>query len=41
LVWSIPLREPSSVDSAILRTLLAEWLGGVTLGICRAMERAA
>lgn len=41
LVWSMPLREPSPVDSAKLRALLAERSGGVTLGICRAVERAA
>jgi type II secretory pathway predicted ATPase ExeA len=34
LVWSLPLRQPSPVDSAKLRGLLAERSGGVTLGIC-------
>jgi len=41
LVWSLPLRQPSPVDSARLRALLAERSGGVTLGICKAVERAA
>jgi type II secretory pathway predicted ATPase ExeA len=41
LVWSLPLRQPSPVDSAKLRAMLAERSGGVTLGICKAVERAA
>lgn len=41
LVWSLPLRRPSPVDSAKLRAKLAERSGGVTLGICKAVERAA
>ena len=41
LVWSLPLRQPSPIDSARLRVLLAERSGGVTLGICKAVERAA
>lgn len=41
LVWSLPLRQPSPVDSARLRAMLAERSGGVTLGICKAVERAA
>jgi type II secretory pathway predicted ATPase ExeA len=41
LVWSLPLRQPSPVDSAKLRATLAERSGGVTLGICNAVERAA
>ena len=41
LVWSLPLREPSPVDGARVLRLLAERLGGVTLAICRAVERAA
>ena len=41
LTWSLPLRDPSPVDSAKLRRLLVERTGGVTLGICKAFERAA
>lgn len=41
LTWSLPLREPSPVDSFRLRALLAERSQGVTLGICKAVERAA
>ena len=41
LVWSLPLRKPSPVDSPQLRRLLIERTGGVTLGICKAFERAA
>ncbi len=41
LVWSLPLRQPSPVDSAKLRAMLATRSGGVTLGICKAVERAA
>jgi type II secretory pathway predicted ATPase ExeA len=41
LVWSLPLRQPSPVDSPRLRAMLAERSGGVTLGICEAVERAA
>jgi hypothetical protein len=41
LVWSLPLRQSSPVDSAKLRAMLAERSGGVTLGICKAVERAA
>jgi len=41
LAWSLPLREPSPVDSAKLRRLLVERTGGVTLGICKGLERAA
>jgi type II secretory pathway predicted ATPase ExeA len=41
LIWSLPLREPSPVDSAKLRALLVERSDGVTLGICKAVERAA
>ncbi len=41
LTWSLPLREPSPVDSPRLRLLLAEQSQGVTLGICKAVERAA
>jgi type II secretory pathway predicted ATPase ExeA len=41
LTWSLPLREPSPVDSAKLRRLLVDRTGGITLGICKAFERAA
>jgi len=41
LVWSLPLRQPSPIDSAKVRALLTERSGGVTLGICKAIERAA
>ncbi len=41
LTWSLPLRAPSPVDSPKLRRLLAERTGGITLGICKAVERAA
>lgn len=41
LTWSLPLREPSPVDSAKLRALLAERSDGITLSICKAVERAA
>ncbi|WP_428390973.1 TniB family NTP-binding protein [Lichenicoccus sp.] len=41
LTWSLPLREPSPVDSLKLRRLLVERTGGYTLGICKAFERAA
>lgn len=41
LTWSLPLREPSPVDSAKLRRLLVDRSGGITLGICKAFERAA
>lgn len=41
LTWSLPLREPSPVDSPKLRHLLVDRTGGITLGICKAFERAA
>ncbi len=41
LVQGMPLRRPSPVDSAKLRRLLVEQSGGITLSICRALERAA
>lgn len=41
LVQGLPLRRPSPVDSATLRRLLVERSGGITLSICRALERAA
>jgi hypothetical protein len=41
LVWSLPLRERSPVDSPKLRSLLLERTGGITLAICKAFERAA
>jgi len=40
LVQGLPLRQPSPVDSAKLRRLLIERSGGITLSICRAVERA-
>jgi hypothetical protein len=40
LVQSLPLRQPSPVDSVKLRRLLIERSGGITLSICRAVERA-
>lgn len=41
LTWSLPLREPSPVDSSKLRRLLLDRTGGITLAICKAFERAA
>ena len=41
LTWSLPLREPSPIDSPKLRRLLLDRTGGITLGICKAFERAA
>lgn len=41
LVQGLPLRRPSPVDSAPLRRLLVERSGGITLSMCRALERAA
>jgi len=41
LTWSLPLRAPSPVDSPKLRRLLLDRTGGITLGICKAFERAA
>ena len=41
LTWSLPLRLPSPVDSPRLRKLLVDRTGGITLGICKAFERAA
>jgi hypothetical protein len=41
VTWILPLREPSPVDSSKLRRLLVERTGGITLGICKAFERAA
>jgi hypothetical protein len=35
------LRQPSPVDSPKLRRLLADRTGGITLGICKVVERAA
>ena len=40
LVQGLPLRQPSPVDSAKLRRLLVTRSGGITLSICRALERA-
>ena len=41
LTWSLPLRQASPVNSPKLRRLLVERTGGITLGICKAFERAA
>jgi hypothetical protein len=41
LVQGLPLRQASPVDSGKLRRLLVERSGGITLSICRAVERAA
>lgn len=41
LIWSLPLREPSPVDSQKLLQMLIGRTGGVTLGTCKAIERAA
>ena len=41
LVQGMPLRQASPVDSSKLRRLLVERSGGITLSICRALERAA
>lgn len=35
------MREPSPVDSPKLRRLLVDRTDGITLGICKAFERAA
>jgi hypothetical protein len=40
LVQGLPLRRPSPIDSVKLRRLLAERSGGITLIVCRALERA-
>lgn len=40
LVQGLPLRQPSPVDNARLRQLLVARSGGITLSICRALERA-
>jgi type II secretory pathway predicted ATPase ExeA len=40
LVQSLPLRQPSPVDSLALRRLLVARSGGITLSICQAIERA-
>jgi hypothetical protein len=40
LVQGLPLRYPSPVDSPQLRRLLVERSGGITLSLCRALERA-
>jgi chromosomal replication initiation ATPase DnaA len=39
-VQGLPLRQPSPVDSAKIRRLLIERSGGITLSICKALERA-
>ena len=41
LVQGLPLRQPSPIDSGKLRRLLVERSGGITLSMCRALERAA
>ena len=41
LVQGMPLRRASPVDSVKLRRLLVERSGGITLSICKALERAA
>jgi hypothetical protein len=40
LVQGLPLRQPSPVDGTRIRRLLVERSGGITLSICRALERA-
>lgn len=40
-VQGLPLRQPSPVDGTKVRRLLIERSGGITLSICRALERAA
>ncbi len=40
LVQGLPLRQPSPVQGAALCRLLVERSGGITLSICRALERA-
>ena len=41
LVTGLPLRRPSPIDSPKLRRLLVERSGGITICICRAIEKAA
>ena len=41
LIWSLPLRAPSPIDSARVMQLLVGRTGGITLGVCKAIERAA
>jgi len=41
MVTGLPLRRPSPVDSPKVRRLLVDRSGGITIGICRAIERAA
>jgi type II secretory pathway predicted ATPase ExeA len=41
LVSSLPLRRPSPVDSPKVRRLLIERSGGITIHVCKALERAA
>jgi hypothetical protein len=40
LAQGLPLRSPSPIDSAKIRRLLIERSGGITLIVCRALERA-
>jgi hypothetical protein len=41
LTWSFPLRQPSPIDSPQLRKLIVDKTEGITIGICKAFERAA
>ncbi len=41
LTWSLPLRQPSPGVSPKLRRLLVDRTDGITLGICKVLERAA
>ena len=41
LVQGLPLRQPSPINSGKVRRLLIALSGGITLTICRAVERAA
>ncbi len=41
LVWSLPLRRPSPIDTVKFRANLVRQSGGITLGICKAIARAA
>jgi hypothetical protein len=41
LVTGLPLRRPSPIDSPKLRRLLVERSGGITICICRAIEKTA
>ncbi|MBB2162695.1 TniB family NTP-binding protein [Gluconacetobacter sacchari] len=41
LIWSLPLRAPSRVNGRRLTKLLLGRTGGITLGVCKVIERAA